>query len=76
MGRSSFQLISSVITFKLPLTTPPCIIAAVARMMRDCMRKEAVSVERRSGVRSREVRLKMKQPRQKQVMERKDLTQP
>ena len=45
-------------------------------MKSDWMRKEATSVERRSGVRRREKKLKAKQPRQKQMMERKDLTQP
>ena len=33
-------------------------------------------VERRNGVRRREVRLKQKQPIQNDVMERKDLDQP
>lgn len=76
IAKSCLQLMSGVMVFKLPFTTPPCIIAAVAKMISDWRRKEATSVERRSGVRRREVRLKTKQPRQKNVMESKDLTHP
>ena len=76
IGNNCLHLMSLVIVFKLPLTVPACIIAAVTKMMSAWSRKEAVSVERRSGVRRREQRLKTKQPRQKEVMERKDLTQP
>ena len=67
---------SSGMVSKLPLTTPAWIMPAVAKMKSDWMKKEATSVERRSGVRRREMKLKAKQPRQKQMMERKDLTQP
>ena len=62
--------------FRLPFTTPPCIMEAVTKMISDWRTKDAVSVERRSGVRRREVRLKQKQPTQNDVMERKDLDQP
>lgn len=46
------------------------------KMMTDWRNKDATRVERRTGERRRDVRLKKKQPRQKDAMERRDFAHP
>ena len=70
------QFISSVIVFREPSTAPPCTTAAAIQMIKVCVKKEAISVLRRSPPSQRVVREKKKHPTQKQIMEQKDLAQP
>lgn len=76
IGISEIHTISLGIVPRSPSTTPAWMIAADTSMNSDCRRNDATRVLRRSGPANRERCEKKKQPRQKQVIDVRDLAQP